>query len=345
VRPQQPPAQAPQSQQPPAQAAPAATPPAAAPPPPQQPRDSSQFIRQPGQGPTRTIQDLRQERQQVQQGNTTIIREGDRTIVRQCDRTIIRHEESERFAVGARNVRTERRGNETFSIIVRPNGEQITSVTDLNGRLIRRTRRDPNGREIVIIDESFAGPRRDDYVLSVPPPRVVLPPDRIYVELDRAPPQRIYETLIAPPFERFEGRYTIGQVRYNASLRMLMPRIDLDINFDTGSWSLTPDQVEKLSVIADAINRAIQRNPREVFLVEGHTDAVGTDEDNLSLSDRRAESVAVALTQQFGVPPENMVTQGYGEEELKVPTTAAERANRRVAVRRVTPLLDGYAAR
>jgi OmpA-OmpF porin, OOP family len=197
----------------------------------------------------------------------------------------------------------------------------------------------------VIIDESFAGPRRDDYVLSVPPPRVVLPPDRIYVELDRAPPQRIYETLIAPPFERFEGRYTIGQVRYNASLRMLMPRIDLDINFDTGSWSLTPDQVEKLSVIADAINRAIQRNPREVFLVEGHTDAVGTDEDNLSLSDRRAESVAVALTQQFGVPPENMVTQGYGEEELKVPTTAAERANRRVAVRRVTPLLDGYAAR
>ena len=82
-----------------------------------------------------------------------------------------------------------------------------------------------------------------------------------------------------------------------------------------------------------------------MFLVEGHTDAVGADEDNLSLSDRRAESVAVALTQQFNVPPENMVTQGYGEQELKVPTTAAERANRRGAVRRVTPLLQGYAAR
>jgi OmpA-OmpF porin, OOP family len=179
----------------------------------------------------------------------------------------------------------------------------------------------------------------------VPPPRIVLPPERIYVDLDRAPPARIYETLVAPPFERFEGRYTIGQVRYNASLRMLMPRIDLDINFDTGSWSLTPDQVDKLSVIADAIKRAIDRNPREVFLIEGHTDATGTPEDNLSLSDRRAESVAVALTQQFGVPPENMVTQGYGQEELKVATMAAERANRRVAVRRVTPLLDGYAGR
>jgi hypothetical protein len=40
-----------------------------------------------------------------------------------------------------------------------------------------------------------------------------------------------------------------------------------------------------------------------------------------------------------------MVTQGYGQEELKVPTMTAERANRRVAVRRVTPLLDGYAGR
>jgi len=134
-------------------------------------------------------------------------------------------------------------------------------------------------------------------------------------------------------------------VRYNASLRMLMARIDLDINFDTGSWSLTPDQIDKLSVIADAIKRAIERNPREVFLVEGHTDATGNPDDNLSLSDRRAESVAVALTQEFGVPPENMVTQGYGQEELKVPTMTAERANRRVAVRRVTPLLDGYAGR
>jgi OmpA-OmpF porin, OOP family len=281
----------------------------------------------------------------VQQGNTTIIREGDRTIVREGDRAIIRHEEADRFAVGARGVQTERRGNEIVTIIERPNGDRIISVTDPEGRLIRRVRREPNGREIVIIDEGFAGPGREDFYLAVPPPRVELPPDRYYVDLDRAPPERIYEVITARPFERIEHRYTIGQVRYNASLRMLMPRIDLDINFDTGSWSLTPDQIDKLSVIAEAMNRAIDRNPREVFLVEGHTDAVGTPEDNLSLSDRRAEAVAVALTQQFNVPPENMVTQGYGEQELKIPTMAAERANRRVAVRRITPLLDATAAR
>jgi OmpA-OmpF porin, OOP family len=78
-----------------------------------------------------------------------------------------------------------------------------------------------------------------------------------------------------------------------------------------------------------------------VFLIEGHTDAVGSDVDNLSLSDRRAESVAMALSQQFQVPAENLTTQGYGEQFLKVQTQAAEQQNRRVTARRIGPLLTG----
>ena len=84
---------------------------------------------------------------------------------------------------------------------------------------------------------------------------------------------------------------------------------------------------------------ATSENPREVFLVEGHTDAVGKASMNLALSDRRAESLALALSEYFDVPPENMVVQGYGERYLKVPTVDNERANRRAAVRIITPLL------
>jgi outer membrane protein OmpA-like peptidoglycan-associated protein len=94
-------------------------------------------------------------------------------------------------------------------------------------------------------------------------------------------------------------------------------------------------------VIADGLNRAIQRNPREVFLIEGHTDATGNDTDNLSLSDRRAESAAELLTQQFGVPAENLTSQGYGSQYLKEQTDGPSRINRRVTVRRITPLLSG----
>ena len=83
----------------------------------------------------------------------------------------------------------------------------------------------------------------------------------------------------------------------------------------------------------------IKDNPAEMFLIEGHTDAVGDAAYNLALSDRRAEAVAGLLTQYYQIPPENLVTQGYGESQLKVQTQYSERANRRVVVRRITPLL------
>lgn len=152
----------------------------------------------------------------------------------------------------------------------------------------------------------------------------------------------IYEVLIAPPVERIDRRYTLDEVRYSPRVRERMSRVDIDtINFETASWAITPDQVQQLAVIAEGVKQAIARNPAEIFLVEGHTDAVGGDDDNLSLSDRRAETVAVTLTERFGVPAENLTTQGYGEQYLKVPTQAAERQNRRVTMRRITPLLTG----
>jgi len=83
----------------------------------------------------------------------------------------------------------------------------------------------------------------------------------------------------------------------------------------------------------------LERNPNETFLIEGHTDAVGSDISNLRLSDLRAATVARVLTDFYGVPPENLATQGYGERYLKIRTEAAERENRRVTIRRITPLI------
>jgi hypothetical protein len=120
-----------------------------------------------------------------------------------------------------------------------------------------------------------------------------------------------------------------------------MRRVDLDeINFETGSWELDQAAYRRLERIAHAMDRVISRTPNEIFLIEGHTDAVGSEEDNLSLSDRRAEAVAIALTETFGLASENLITQGYGEQYLKVNTQEPERANRRVAIRRITPLIS-----
>ncbi|MGB3489007.1 MAG: OmpA family protein [Xanthobacteraceae bacterium] len=317
------------------------------------------------QGPRR-IEDFRSERRETQQGGRTVITEPGRVIVRDpSGQSFIRHNEEDRFRYGARDIRQERVGNDTRTVVVRPDGTQIITINDRDGRMLRRIRRDQRGQEVIIIDNSYHDHDRrggggsiaagvaagvvagaiGGYFVTLPPPRIDIPRDRYIVEADRAPPEVIYDTLMAPPVERIERAYTLDEVRYSPMVRARMPSIDLDtINFETGSWEIPPDQAAKLQVIADGINRAIQRNPREVFLIEGHTDAVGNDVDNLSLSDRRAQSAAELLTQQFQVPPENLVTQGYGEQNLKVQTDGASRENRRVTVRRITPLLNGGTA-
>jgi outer membrane protein OmpA-like peptidoglycan-associated protein len=119
-----------------------------------------------------------------------------------------------------------------------------------------------------------------------------------------------------------------------------MPSLALDaVTFDTDSAELSQDQVRALDSMGRALAEMIEENPDEVFLVEGHTDAVGPDIYNLALSDRRAETVATLLSVQYDVPAENLVAIGFGEQDLKVPTLGPSRENRRVEVRRITPLL------
>jgi OmpA-OmpF porin, OOP family len=290
---------------------------------------------------------LRNDRRETQQDGRTIIMEPGRVIIRDpSGQEFVRHDENDRFRYGARDVQVQQVGADTRTVVIRPDGSQIITVIGPDGRLLRRIRRDPLGREIIIIDNSFGpppgAPGYGGYYVDLPPPVIRIPRDRYIVDAQYATPELIYQTLMAPPVERIERRYSLDEIRYSPGLRERMPSIDLDtINFDLGSWAIAPDQADKLAVIAQGLNDAISRNPREVFLIEGHTDATGNDTDNLSLSDRRAEAVAELLTSQFQVPAENLTSQGYGEQYLKIPTQEPERQNRRVTIRRITPLLSG----
>jgi outer membrane protein OmpA-like peptidoglycan-associated protein len=290
------------------------------------------------------MEDFRGARQESDQGGRKVFTEPGRVIVVDpSGQSFIRHDEDERFRYGARDIRTEQVGGETRTVVIRPDGSQIITVVGRDGQLLRRIRRDERGREIIIIDNSYRDPRAvGGFYIDLPPPVIRIPYDRYIVEADDASPELIYDTMLAPPVDRIARRYSLDEIRYSPSVRQLMPSIDLNtINFETGSWEIPPDQAAKLQAIADGLNRAIQRNPRAVFLIEGHTDAVGSDVDNLSLSDRRAEAAATLLTQQFGVPAENLTSQGYGEQYLKIPTQEPERQNRRVTIRNITPLLNG----
>jgi outer membrane protein OmpA-like peptidoglycan-associated protein len=293
------------------------------------------------------LDDFRSQRQETQQGGRTIITEPGRIIIRDPGgQEFVRHDEMDRFRYGARDIQTQTIGGETRTVVIRPDGSEVITVIGADGQMLRRIRRDPGGREIIIIDNSYRDPRAiGGFYVDLPPPVISIPYDRYIVDSEDASPDVIYDTMVAPPVDRIQRRYSLDEIRYSPNVRQLMPSIDLNtINFELGSWEIPPDQAAKLQGIADGLNRAIQRNPREVFLIEGHTDATGNDTDNLSLSDRRAESAATLLTQQFGVPAENLTSQGYGSQYMKEQTSGPSRINRRVTVRRITPLLNGGTA-
>ena len=181
-------------------------------------------------------------------------------------------------------------------------------------------------------------------ILGLAAPVITIPRERYIVDVSAAPAPLLYETLEAPPLVAIERPYSLDEVRYNVALRDRMRRIDINsITFDSGSWEVRRSSRRGSRRSRRRSARAGEQ-PEEVFLIEGHTDAVGSDIDNLSLSDRRAEAVAVILTDVYQIPPENLVTQGYGEQHPKLPVAGPSRENRRVAVRRVTPLLNGPVA-
>ena len=210
-------------------------------------------------------------------------------------------------------------------------GVEILSLEDDQGRLLRRSRKGRDGRENVLIDNrqyyrSRARGGADIYV-DLPAPSLRIARDKYIVDYDEASEEDLYEALSAPPVERLDRGYSMEEVRYGHGLRERMRRVDLDaITFAFGSWEVDEGQYFNLERAARVIKRILKRNPDEMFLIEGHTDAVGSDIDNLSLSDRRAELVAIILSDEFQVPPENLTTQGYGEQYLKELTNGPSRA-------------------
>ncbi len=212
----------------------------------------------------------------------------------------------------------------------REDGSQVETIRDANLRVVRRSRITPDGQEILLIDDTTGAQTID--VSQLPRARE----DATELADDEEALRRALEDV-----QGLDRRFSLSQVREVRAVRTLAPAIDVDeVTFASGSAAITPDQAEALNEVGQQMARMIEENPREIFLIEGHTDAVGDGAYNLALSDRRAESLALALTEYFDIPPENLVVQGYGERYLRVDTQEAERLNRRVGVRRITDLLQ-----
>ena len=132
----------------------------------------------------------------------------------------------------------------------------------------------------------------------------------------------------------------MDEIVADPEVRAAVRSVNIDIvTFVSGSARISYNQIDKLEDLADAIHATLRRRPDEVFLIAGHTDAVGPFGENLDLSERRAGAVQELLITEFGVPARNLEAVGYGEQYLRVDTDEADRRNRRVVVRAVGSLL------
>ena len=110
------------------------------------------------------------------------------------------------------------------------------------------------------------------------------------------------------------------------------PSLSLVVQFRTGSAELSPEAQQGLDHLGQALASADLSSFR--FRIEGHTDTVGKPELNLSLSQRRAETVTKYLSGKYGIAPTRLVAAGLGSTQPAVPTAdqVAESRNRRVQI-------------
>lgn len=106
--------------------------------------------------------------------------------------------------------------------------------------------------------------------------------------------------------------------------------IDLEINFEYNSTQLTTDAQLNLKRLGLALNSAELSSQR--FKITGHTDAVGGEDYNRTLSERRALSVRDYLVQKNRVDAGRLDVDGKGYSELADPKNPTSAVNRRVQV-------------
>ena len=109
-----------------------------------------------------------------------------------------------------------------------------------------------------------------------------------------------------------------------------------DLVFGSGADALDDTLFESLRQLAEFLSA----NPNASVVLVGHTDAIGSLEANIDLSERRANAVRQRLIDQFGVQPERVEAQGVGYLAPRAENTTEDgrTINRRVEVVLTAPL-------
>ena len=104
--------------------------------------------------------------------------------------------------------------------------------------------------------------------------------------------------------------------------------ISLNIEYDIDKADIRPQYNDEVAKVGDFM----KKYPTTTAVIEGYTDEVGSDEHNMQLSQRRAESVVKSLEEHFGIDPSRLSAKGYGKTRPTADnaTDAGKQKNRRI---------------
>ena len=123
---------------------------------------------------------------------------------------------------------------------------------------------------------------------------------------------------------------SLGEREEIAEIASTKPKIDLEIQFDYNSADISRNSMPAVQELGKALSNSNLKG--STFVVAGHTDAIGSEEYNQGLSERRADTIKRYLTEKYGINGADLLTVGYGESKPKDPNAPMDPANRRVQV-------------
>jgi outer membrane protein OmpA-like peptidoglycan-associated protein len=156
-----------------------------------------------------------------------------------------------------------------------------------------------------------------------------------------ASPVLQYRTVMHGDYAVPAGNYTAfkkKEIKDDTGSNIMIPAASvssimfpLNVLFEIGDWKLKPEAMETLSVVYDMFTRSKNKD----IVIEGHSCILGTNEYNLELSKKRAESVFYYLINIKNIPREHIRIEYYGEKFPVAPTNTEEGRvkSRRVNIR------------
>ena len=126
---------------------------------------------------------------------------------------------------------------------------------------------------------------------------------------------------------------TADPAEYSNTLEQGGAIILSDLTFESGSAKLGQQKYPSLNTLAEYL----QKTPSAKIILVGHSDAVGSLQGNITLSQKRAASVRTRLIKNHQIDPARIVAQGIGYLAPIAPNTTDENRDKN---RRVEAILD-----